>query len=245
MKGLFFPIVLVIIWQLGADIGLVATDWFPAPIKTIQTFYDMVTEGGLWEHICISCMRVSAGFLIGASLGTLLGSLTGYYKTLREFVDPTIQSLRNVPGLAWVPLFILWFGIYEQSKVMLIALCSFFPVYVNLSMAVAHVDRKLIEVGQAFEFKTKKLIMRIILPYSLPSWISGLRNGLGFGWAVVVAAELMGASKGLGFLMYDAEMLGRADIIIVSIFLFAVFGKLTDMFLEILGRRLMRYQEIA
>jgi sulfonate transport system permease protein len=141
--------------------------------------------------------------------------------------------------MAWVPLFLLWLGIHESSKIALIAVGVFFPVYLNLLCGILTVDRKLLEVGQVFRLNRMQQVRRVILPAALPSYLMGLRSGLGLGWMFVVAAEIMGASRGLGFLMIDGQMTGRASVIIASIVLFALFGKLTDLVLERVAKELL------
>jgi sulfonate transport system permease protein len=154
-----------------------------------------------------------------------------------------VQSLRNVPSLAWVPLFILWLGIYELSKVTLIAAGVFFPVYLNLMSGIQSVDRKLVEVGRVYRLSGLKLVRRVLLPATLPAYFVGLRSGLGLGWMFVIAAELMGASKGLGFLLLDGQMTSRPQVIIGSLVLFAILGKLTDVVLVAVGDRFVGWQD--
>lgn len=242
--GFVIPVLLVVLWQLAAVLGLIQVRWFPDPLTICQTIYDFIDSGELWAHIGYTSMRVYSGFVIGAAVGTLVGSLTGYSPAARRLLDPMLQSLRNIPGLAWIPLFLLWFGIFEESKIALIATAVFFPVYLTLSSGIEQVDRKLLEVGMVFEFDAKTQITKIILPASIPAWITGLRNGMGLGWMCVVAAELMGASQGIGYLMYDAQQISRADIIIASMVLFAVLGKISDWLLQILGGWLLSYQKV-
>jgi sulfonate transport system permease protein len=158
-------------------------------------------------------------------------------------LDPLVQSLRSVPSLAWVPLFILWMGIYETSKVMLIAVGVFFPVYLNLMSGIQGVDRKLVEVGKVNRLNDFQLIRRVFLPATLPSYFMGLRGGLGLGWMFVAAAEIMGSSQGLGFLLVDGQNTGRPTTILASIVLFAVLGKLTDTVLAGLERRFLGWQD--
>jgi sulfonate transport system permease protein len=148
-----------------------------------------------------------------------------------------------VPSLAWVPLFILWLGIYELSKVTLIAAGVFFPVYLNLMSGIQSVDRKLVEVGRVYRLSGLKLVRRVLLPATLPAYFVGLRSGLGLGWMFVIAAELMGASKGLGFLLLDGQMTSRPQVIIGSLVLFAILGKLTDVVLVAVGDRFVGWQD--
>lgn len=241
--GWIFPIAIVILWQLASGLGLIQAEWLPSPLTIAKTLFELGRTGELWGHIGVTTLRVLVGFLIGAAAGTVAGAVTGYSKTARKLLDPTLQALRNIPSMAWVPLFLLWLGIFEESKIALIATGVFFPVYLTLASGIEQVDRKLVEVGELFGLGPKELILRIILPAALPAWITALRSGLSLGWMFVVAAELMGASKGLGFLMYDAQQTSRADVIIASIVLFAILGKLSDGILELGGARLLRYRK--
>jgi sulfonate transport system permease protein len=242
-KGLILPTVMVILWELFSRVGFFPANLLPAPSTVIATIGDLALSGELFEHIGITLYRVFLGFLIGSAFATILGSLTGYSRLIHQLLDPLLQALRNIPSLAWVPLFILWMGIYETSKIMLIAVGVFFPVYLNLMSGVQGVDRKLVEVGRVYRLNGFQLIRRVFLPATLPSYIVGLRNGLGLGWMFVVAAEIMGASKGLGFLLVDGEATGRPSVIIASILLFAIFGKLTDTILAAVGKRLLHWQD--
>ncbi len=150
-----------------------------------------------------------------------------------------------MPSLAWVPLFILWLGIFEGSKITLIAVGVFFPVYLNLMSGIVGVDRKLIEVGTVHGFSRLRCLLRIQLPAALPAYVTGLRSGLGLGWMFVSAAELLGASSGLGFVLDDGEQTGRPERVLVAILLFGVCGKLSDLLLASVGGRLVAWQDTA
>jgi sulfonate transport system permease protein len=175
----------------------------------------------------------------------LAGALVATIPLLRWLLDPSLQALRAVPSLAWVPLFILWFGILEAPKVLLIAVGVFFPVYVGVSGAIASVDRKLVEVGRIFRLSRPALARRILLPAVLPATLVGLRTGLGLGFLFVVAAELMGASEGLGYLLVDGQQFSKPDQIVAAIIAFALVGKLADMALVTLTLPLTRWQDTA
>jgi sulfonate transport system permease protein len=239
--GSIIPALLLLAWEVLARLGVFPSNWLPAPTVVVTAGLDLARQGDLAAHVLITTWRVVAGFGIGVFAATLLGSLTGYYETCRRLIDPLLQSLRNIPSMAWVPLFLLWLGIQEASKITLIAVGVFFPVYLNLMSGIQQVDQKLVEVGRVFRLSGFQLIRRVILPATLPAYFTGLRSGLGLGWMFVVAAELMGASKGIGFLMNDGQMTGRPAIIIASILLFAICGKLTDLALECAGRRFLKY----
>lgn len=203
----------------------------------------MALEGTLWGHIGTTLIRVFAGFLIGTFTAVIIGSLVGYMKIFEELIDPIIQAFRSIPSLAWVPLFILWMGIGESSKVILIAVGVFFPVYLNMVAGIRGVDRKLIEVGKIYGYTSFEIVSKIILPASLPSLLTGIRSGLGLGWMFVVAAEIMGASKGLGYLLIVGQNTYSPDVIIGSIILFAILGKFTDWLLKFIEERSLRWQD--
>jgi sulfonate transport system permease protein len=242
LLGWIVPVAGIVLWELLSRWGVFPPNALPAPTTIGLTIFDLARSGELWQHAAITLWRISVGFLLGAAAGTVLGGLTGYLSLARKMLDPLLQSLRNIPSMAWVPLFLLWLGIQESSKIGLIALGAFFPVYLNLSSGMSHVDPKLIEVGQIYRLNGFRLIQRVILPAALPEYIVGLRSGLGLAWMFVVAAEIMGASRGLGFLMIDGQMTGRASILLASVILFAFLGKSTDLILETVGRRLLRYK---
>lgn len=243
LLGSILPVTLVVLWEAASKMGLIEAHLLPAPSVIIASLYQMVLEGTLWGHLGSTLTRVFAGFFIGTLAAIIVGSLVGYLKIFEELVDPIIQALRSIPSLAWVPLFILWMGIGETSKVTLIAVGVFFPVYLNMVAGIRGVDRKLIEVGKIYGFTSFQIVRRIILPASLPSFLTGIRSGLGLGWMFVVAAEIMGASKGLGYLLIVGQNTYSPDTIIGSILLFAILGKLTDWFLKIIEERSLRWQD--
>ncbi|HYM31340.1 MAG TPA: ABC transporter permease [Candidatus Cybelea sp.] len=243
LRGLILPVLLLAIWESLSRFGVVPVNLLPAPSLVLWTLWNLAAAGHLAVHIGITLERVALGFLAGAAAATLLGALTGYSARWREVLDPTLQSLRAIPSIAWVPLFVLWLGIFEASKIALIALGAFFPVYLELMSGIEHVDRKLVEVGRMYGMSGATLVRRVLLPATLPYYLVGLRGGLGLGWMFVIAAELMGASSGLGYLLVEGQETSRPAVIIASILLFAIFGKLTDLALERLGRRFLGWQD--
>jgi sulfonate transport system permease protein len=244
LLGLLIPGILVAGWEIMVRVGFIDLNLFSSPSQILSELLKLVVNGALVRHLESTFFRVTAGFAIGVLAATLLGAGTGFSKLSCQLLDPLLQSLRSIPSMAWVPLFILWLGINENSKIFLISLGVFFPVYLNLMNGLQNVDRKLVEVGLATGFRGLQLIRSIILPASLPAYLIGLRQGLALGWMFVVAAEIMGASSGLGYLLIDGEATGRPAIMISSIILFGVCGKLTDSILVWLSARWLRWQDV-
>jgi sulfonate transport system permease protein len=235
--GLVLPAVGLVLWEALARLGVLPPNWLPAPSAIAGTIGGLAASGELAGHLTATLARVAAGFALGAAAATVLGIVAGASAWARALLDPTLQALRNIPSLAWIPLFLLWLGIQETSKVTLIAVGAFFPVYLNLLQGILHLDRKLVEVGQVFGYRGLALVRRVILPATLPAYLVGLRGGLGLAWMFVVAAELMGASRGLGYVMVDGQTSSRADLVLASLLLFAALGKTTDALLVAAGRR--------
>ncbi|MCA6589605.1 MAG: ABC transporter permease [Pseudanabaena sp. M109S1SP1A06QC] len=242
-KGAIVPVTLLIIWEIASKSGWVAPNLLPAPSTVLGTINDLAKSGDLWKHIGITLYRVFLGFLIGVGVATVLGAITGYSKILHDLIDPLLQSLRSIPSLAWVPLFLLWMGIQETPRIALIAVGVFFPVYLSLMSGIRSVDRKLVEVGKIYRLTGLQLIQRVFLPATIPDYIVGLRSGLGLGWMFVVAAELTGASQGLGYLLVDGQTTGRPELTIASIFLFAVLGKISDSAIALVSGRFLHWRD--
>ncbi|MBV9348289.1 MAG: ABC transporter permease [Pseudolabrys sp.] len=241
--GLVVPVVLALGWEILVRLGLANGRLVPPPSVIFATFAELARSGELQRHILVTTSRVAAGFAIGTITGTLLGAISGYSALTRRLFDPTLQALRAIPSIAWVPLFILWFGIFEGSKITLISVGVFFPVYLGVMGAVMSVDRKLVEVGRAFRLSPVAMVRRILLPAVLPAYVIALRSGLGLGWMFVVAAELLGASEGLGFLLVDGQQLGKPAQIVAAIVAFAIIGKISDWIIVLATAPLLRWED--
>lgn len=241
--GLLLPLGLALTWELVVWLGWSNGRLVPPPSRIFATIVELARSGELLRHIVATLTRVLAGFGLGVVAGTLLGAISGYWGLMRRLLDPTVQALRAIPSIAWVPLFILWLGIFETSKVALIAVGVFFPVYLGVMGAILSVDRKIVEVGRTFRLSGPAMIRRIMLPAVLPAYVVALRVGLGLGWMFVVAAEFMGASEGLGYLLIDGQQLGKPAQILAAIVIFAILGKTTDWLIEIGFAPLLRWQD--
>ncbi len=243
LAGLIIPLLLAVGWEAVVRAGLATGRLMPPPSRLVATAAALIRSGELQTHTLATLVRVLLGFGIGGTLGTLMGMLSGASPLARRLIDPSIQGLRSVPSLAWVPIFILWMGIFETSKIALIAVGVFFPVYLGMLTAIQSVDRKLIEVGRVFGLSPLGIALRITWPAVMPIWIASLRSGLGLGFMFLVAAELMGASEGLGYLLVDGQQMGRADTILVAMITFALLGKLADSVLVVISLPLLRWQD--
>jgi sulfonate transport system permease protein len=243
--GVVLPAVLGLGWELAVYFGLSSGRLVPPPSVIFSTFLDLARTGDLQRHTAATLARVAAGFGLGVAAGTIIGAITGYSSFLRRVLDPSLQGLRAIPSIAWVPLFILWFGIFEASKVTLIAVGVFFPVYLGVMGAIQSVDRKLVEVGRAFRLSDAAMVRRILLPAVLPAYVVSLRSGLGLGWMFVVAAEFMGASQGLGYLLIDGQQLGKPAEIVAAIVAFAIIGKVTDWLIVLVTAPFLRWEDVV
>lgn len=243
LTGLAIPLVAGGAWELAVQSGLVQGRLVPPPSQIAATIWDLAKTGELSRHVIATSLRVMAGFAAGTLGATVIGAASGYSLLVRQLLDPTLQALRVVPSIAWVPLFILWLGIFETSKVVLIAVGVFFPIYLGVLGAIVSVDRKIVEVGRVFRLSPTALVRRVLLPSILPAYVVALRTGLGLGWMFVVAAEFMGASEGLGYLLVDGQQLGKPQQIVAAILIFAVLGKLSDALLSAATAPFLRWQD--
>lgn len=240
--GLVLPLAVLAAAELGVRAGLAPAHLLPPP-SAIGDALAWLAGNGLPAHLAASCLRVAAGFLAGAALALPLGALVALDRRAERLLDPSFQALRAIPSLAWVPLLLLWFGIDETPKLVLIAIGAFFPVYMGVVAGIRGVDRKLIEVGRLYRLHPVALARRVLLPAALPSVLTGLRNGLSLAWMFMVAAELIAASRGLGYLLTDGRESSRADIMLAAIVLLALLGKLSDGAMGRLERRLLAWRD--
>jgi sulfonate transport system permease protein len=242
--GLVLPLLLVVLWFLGTDVlHWFAPNQLPAPLQVLRTAGELFASGELFKHLLASTGRVLMGFALGSVVALILGIAVGLSRTFEQFMDPTLQALRNVPSLAWVPFLLLWLGIDEAPKITLIAIGGFFPVYLNLVSGIRQTDRKLLEVGYTFGFSDATLVRRIVLPAALPFLLIGLRVGLGQSWLFLVAAELIASTRGFGFMLIDGQNSSRPDIMLVSIIALALLGKLCDSALRLAEAKLLSWTD--
>lgn len=238
------PAAILVAWYLATTVtGFFAPYQLPSPGAVWDAAVEMTTQGSgptLLTHVAISTQRVFLGFGFGAAAGLAVGALVGLSRWADSLLSGTVGAFRAVPSLGWVPLLILWIGINEESKVLLIAIGAFFPVYTTVASALRHVDAQLVEAGRAYGLKGLSLLRQVQLPAATPAVIAGLRLALAQAWLFLVAAELIASSKGLGFLLTDSANNGRVDRILLSLVTLAVLGTVTDRLIGIGERALAR-----
>ncbi len=238
--GLLLPLVILSAWQVVTTMGLVAPYLLPSPASVFTAGAELAERGALWTHIAISVQRVLLGFAVGSVVGLAAAAVVGLSRIGDVLLSPTLSAIRAVPSLAWVPLLILWMQIGEESKVTLIAIGAFFPVYTTVASALRHVDPQLVEAGRSFSLRGWSLFRTVQLPAVVPSVAAGLRLALAQAWLFLVAAELIASSMGLGFLLTDSQNSGRVDRIILSIVLLALLGTITNAILVLIEKYLLR-----
>lgn len=235
------PAVLLVVWQLAVSTGWLSSRILPAPSAVIAAGWTLMASGELWTHLAISGWRAAVGFIIGGSIGLLLGFITGLSRRGERLLDSSIQMIRNVPHLALIPLVILWFGIDESAKVFLVALGTLFPIYLNTYHGIRNVDPALVEMARSYGVSGFALFRQVILPGALPSILVGVRFALGFMWLTLIVAETISASSGIGYLAMNAREFLQTDIVVVAILLYAVLGKLADVAARGLERAWLRW----
>lgn len=235
------PVAILILWEIAGATGLVADTVLPRPSAILATASQMLLSGELLTHLGVSALRALAGLAVGGGIGFLLGVANGTSRISETLTDSTLQMVRNIPHLALIPLVILWFGIGEGAKLFLVALGVFFPIYLNTLHGIRNVDGQLIEMGRAYGMTPRQLFLRIVLPGALPSIFVGLRYGLGIMWLTLIVAETLSASSGLGYMAMKAREFMVLDVVILSILLYALLGKLADSLTRALERRALKW----
>ncbi|MBL3643310.1 ABC transporter permease [Peribacillus frigoritolerans] len=243
LRGSVLPVVVLIAWQALGSVGILPAQLFSSPLLIVMTFIDLVQSGEMGMHLQISLTRAFLGFALGGFLGLLLGVIVGMQKKSEEYLNPSIQMLRTVPLLAITPLFIMWFGFGELSKVLLIALGAFFPLYLQTFLGLRNVDKKLYDVALILEFSRREQITKLMIPAALPNILLGIRLALSAAWMCLVVAELLGADRGVGFMIQDARSFMQTDVVFVGIIIFALAGKISDSFVRFLENHLLKWQD--
>lgn len=235
------PLGILALWQLAAQAGWLSSRILPAPRPWPPRPLSLAVSGELWLHLRVSALRALWGLLLGGGLGLALGLLNGASRRAETLLDTTLQMIRNIPVLALIPLFILWFGIEETAKLALLSVGVFFPVYLNTFHGIRSVDPALIEMGRSYGLSGWRLYRDVILPGALPSVLVGLRFALGLVWVVLIVTETISAQSGIGYMTMNAREFLQTDVVLLGILLYAMLGKGADALARALERRLLRW----
>ncbi|MEV6065182.1 ABC transporter permease [Nocardia sp. NPDC052001] len=239
---LISPILLVALWQLASATGVLSERLLASPVTVVHTAGDLLSDGTLVDALTVSLQRAAVGFAIGAIAGIALALAAGLSRVGENLVDPILQMLRTLPFYGLIPLFILWFGIGELPKIVLVAFGVAIPLYLNTFAGIRSVDGKLAELAQVQQLGRAALIRHIVLPGALPQALVGLRQSLGVAWLALIVAEQVNADAGLGYMINNAREFLRTDVIVVGLLVYSVLGLLTDAFVRLIERRALSWR---
>lgn len=237
LKPYYIFFVILVLWYAAARLELWNAYLLPPPWKVATTFVTMLHRGEITSSILVSLKRVLAGVSISFTLAFFAGVLSAYRPAKSEYWRHLTNFMRNVPPISLISLLILWFGIGETSKLIVIVLASVFPMYLNISKGFQECDRKLIEVGQSLGFGEVKIFFKICLPYAREDILVGLRTGLGYCWRALIGAEMFAAASGLGYTIVYAQQMSRSDKVLIGIFLIGLIGCISDALFSLLIRK--------
>lgn len=235
------PVIFIGIWQVLGQIGFISQNFLPTPLSVVEGAIRLGESGELFDYIFVSTGRALLGFLIGGIIGFVFGLINGTFFIFEKLFDTSIQMIRTIPHLALIPLVIIWYGIGEEAKIFLVALGVAFPIYLNTFHGIKNVDKGLLEMGKVYRLKPFQLFTNIMLPGALPSILVGVRYALGIMWMSLIVAETIGSDSGIGYMATSAREFVQMDIVILSIVLYALLGKLSDFLATLLEHRWLQW----
>jgi sulfonate transport system permease protein len=241
--GFLLPAGVLLLWQTAASLEWIDPVFLPAPIKVVEAFFKMLTEQKLLWDFAVSLSLVAQGFLYGAFAAVVLGVGAGLSKRFEQFLSPTFDTIRHIPGIAWFPLIVLWLGLGAPAKILVIAKTVFFPVFLNTLQGIRSVDKSYIELAEVMTLTRWQLVRKIILPAATPTIMVSLRYAAGLAWALVVVAEGLSGLEGLGFLIFRAQGLLLTDQLLVCMVIIGLVGFGIDRTMYLLQRRVLRWKQ--
>ncbi|MFM0391859.1 ABC transporter permease subunit [Paraburkholderia phytofirmans] len=235
------PVVVLVLWETAARLGLIAPQVLPAPSSVAETALDLARNGDLFVHLGVSLLRAVAGFIVGGAIGLVLGVTVGFSPLAQALFDRSIQMVRAIPFLAMLPLVIVWFGVGEVAKIFLVALAVLFPIYINTMLGIRQIDPKLMELAKVIGLDWTAIVRRIILPGAMPSILTGVRYALAHAWLALVIAETLATTKGIGFLAMDAREFLQTNVILLTMIIYAIIGVVADALVRLLETRFLAW----
>ena len=239
---LALPAALILFWTVAEPMGWIKSYTFPSIGTLLSLVVEYAKDGTLWGHFSISLIRVLQGFFLALAAAFVIGMASALFPLVETATDLVIQILRPIPPIAWIPLAILWFGIGESSKVFIIFLGAFFPIFINILDGVKSIDPRYHELSEVYEVTKWEQIRHVILPGALPSIMTGIRVGVGNAWVCVVAAEMIGATKGVGYMLSNGRSLSRPDMVVLGMLIVGIVGKIMDDLLRLIRAKVITWQ---
>jgi sulfonate transport system permease protein len=241
-RRLIGPVVLLAVWQIASTTGLVDAQTLASPLAVAHTAGRLIANGELAEHLTVSLRRAAFGLAFGVAAGLCLALLSGLFRLGEDLIDSTMQILRSLPILALIPLAILWFGIGEEVKVILVAMGTAFPIYINTHAAIRGIDPRYVDLATTVGLSRPALVRRVVLPGALPGFFVGLRFSVTIAWLILVVSEQINASSGIGFLMIQARDFGQTDVIVVGLLVYGALGLTSNALVRAVERRALRWR---
>jgi sulfonate transport system permease protein len=235
------PVLMLVLWQAAASVGLITPQVLPAPGSVAATAFDLASSGELFVHLGVSLLRAAVGFAIGGTIGLMLGVLVGFSPLAQALLDRPIQMVRAIPFLAMLPLVIVWFGVGEVAKIFLVALAVLFPIYINTMLGIRQIDPKLMELAKVVGLSWRAVVRRIIVPGAMPSILTGVRYALAHAWLALVIAETLATTKGIGFLAMDAREFLQTNVIVLTMIIYAIIGVAADALVRLLEAHVLSW----
>jgi sulfonate transport system permease protein len=241
-SGFALPLIIIALWWWGARSHWWSAYLLPGPSLVLKSFFNLTESGELARNVAASLSRIVKGFGVSAIFALALAFACGLRPSLRRQISPLLEFLRHIPPMAAIPMLILWFGIGEASKIVIIVMAAFFPIFLNTAQGIAQSDPGLIEVARSFGYRETQILRFVVIPSALPCILTGMRLGLGYSWRSLIAAELVAASSGLGYMILDAQQLSRPDVILVGILVIGCLGSAIDLAFASLASRLTHFR---
>lgn len=241
VRGLTIPVILLVLWEVAGQLGWIA-DYLSRPSEVAAALWGVTVTGELGEHLAASCLRAFSGFALGATFGVMVGLASGVVGIVRNFFEPLVSLLYPIPKIAFLPIIVLWLGLGDASKIVIIAISVSFPTFIASFYAARSVDSRLVWSARSMGASQLRVFFQVIAPAAMPQVFAGLRVGLALAFIVLFAAELMGARAGLGYLITDAEESVRFDLMFAGIVSIALVGFASDRLLLATRKRVLRGQ---